>query len=295
MMNKKYVKLANNETIAYLEKGSGEKTLLLIHGNFSSAVYYQPLFDRLPETIHTYAMDLRGYGDSSYNHRILSLKDFAKDIKLFMDELNIEKAYVVGWSLGGGVVMELAAHYPERVEKLVLINSSTHKGYPVFKKDASGKMIVGSTYRDADEMSCDPIQVKPLLEALNGKNFGFVKYIFDVTIYTVNKPQEADNFIYINESLKQRNLADADYALASQNMSDTPNAYKEGENTIKNITMPVLHFWGTKDITVPESMVMENMHALSKQSTYIKFENCGHSPLVDKPDELTEAILRFIL
>lgn len=293
-MNKKYVKLANNETVAYLEKGSGEKKLLLIHGNFSSSVYYQPLFDRLPETIHTYALDLRGYGDSSYNHRVLSLKDFAKDIKLFMDEMTIEKAFVVGWSLGGGVVMELAAHYPERVEKLILLNSSTHRGYPVFKKDSSGKMIFGSAYHDADEMANDPVQVKPLLEALSGKNFGFVKYIFDVTIYTVNKPTEADNFIYINESLKQRNLADADFALASQNMSDTPNAYKDGENTIKNITMPVLHVWGTKDITVPEAMILENIQALSKQSTYVKFEDCGHSPLVDKPNELCDTILDFI-
>jgi len=293
-MNKKYVKLANNETVAYLEKGSGEKKLLLIHGNFSSSVYYQPLFDRLPETIHTYALDLRGYGDSSYNHRVLSLKDFAKDIKLFMDEMKIEKAFVVGWSLGGGVVMELAAHYPERVEKLILLNSSTHRGYPVFKKDSSGKMIFGSAYHDADEMANDPVQVKPLLEALSGKNFGFVKYIFDVTIYTVNKPTEADNFVYINESLKQRNLADADFALASQNMSDTPNAYKDGENTIKNITMPVLHVWGTKDITVPEAMILENIQALSKQSTYVKFEDCGHSPLVDKPNELCDTILDFI-
>ena len=293
-MNKKYIHLANNETLAYLEKGSGSKTLILIHGNFSSSMYYLPLFNRLPEDIHTYAMDLRGYGDSTYFQRVLSLKDFAKDIKLFMDALHIEKAFIVGWSLGGGVAMELAAHYPERVEKLVLINSSTHKGYPVFKKDESGKAIVGAAYVNADEMALDPIQVKPLAEAQSGKNFAFVKYIFDITIYTVNKPTEEETFLYINESLKQRNLADADFALASQNMSDVANFYKDGEKTIHNVTMPVLHIWGTKDITVPEYMILENIKALETVSTYVRFEDCGHSPLVDKPDDLTKEILKFI-
>jgi len=239
-------------------------------------------------------MDLRGYGDSTYNHRINSLKDFASDIADFMEALEIKSAAVVGWSLGGGVVMELAAHYPHLVDKLVLINSTTHKGYPVFKKDKDGKMLFGQVYASPEEMASDPIQVKPLLEAMQAKNFAFVKYIFDVTIYTVSKPDPADNEIYINESLKQRNLPDADFALATQNMSPDPGFYGRGEDTIKNIGCPVLHIWGDKDITVPELMIEANIAALKDKSTYILYQNCGHSPLVDCPDELQKAIIDFI-
>lgn len=293
-MEKKYVKLENNETYAYIEQGSGDKNLLLIHGNFSSSLYYMPLLERMPKDIHVVAMDMRGFGDSSYEQRIHSLKDFAKDISLFMKALAIQQAVVVGWSLGGGVAMELAAHYPSLVSKLVLINSTTHKGYPVFKKDDKGQMIFGSAYQDADEMATDPIQVKPLLQALAAKNLDFLKYIYDITIYTVNKPTPEANQIYITESLKQRNLADADFALATQNMGEMPSAYHPGENTISRIQVPVLHFWGTKDITVPEMMVLGNIEALKEQSTYIRFEDCGHSPLVDKPDELTQNILDFM-
>ncbi len=293
-MEKKFVTIANHETIAYLEKGQGERNVILVHGNFSSSVYYKPILDRLPSNVHAYAPDLRGYGDSTYINRILSMKDFSRDIKLFMDALGIESATIIGWSLGGNVSMELAAHYPAKVEKLVLINSGSHKGYPVFKKDATGKMIFGEVYSSADEMANDPVQVKPLMDAQFAKNFAFVKYIFDITIYTVNKPTEEDNLLYINETMKQVNLPDADYALASQNMSSEPNFYKSGENTIHRIKAPVLHFWGTKDITVPETMVQDNINALTTQSTYIKFENCGHSPLVDKPDELVTSIFEFI-
>ena len=293
-MEKKFVKLANNETYAYVEKGIGEQKIVLIHGNFSSSLYYLPLIDRLPENFKVYAMDLRGYGDSSYIQRITSLKDFANDVALFMDALEITSAVIVGWSLGGGVAMEFGAHHPEKTEKLVLIDSTTHMGYPVFKKDEKGQMIFGATYKDADEMASDPIQVKPLVDALNAGSFDFVKYIFDLTIYTVAKPSIDDNKIYIGESLKQRNLPDADFALASQNMSDICLPYSKGDNTIRLIKAPTLHIRGTRDITVPEMMIQANIEAIKSKSTYIKFENCGHSPLVDMPDELTKAIIDFV-
>jgi len=293
-MNKKQIKLANNETYTYLEQGSGNKYLILIHGNVSSSVYFKPLLENLPKDIHVFAPDLRGFGDSSYNKRIDSLKDFALDIKLFMEELNIPKATVLGWSLGGGVVMELAAHYPELIEKLILLNSTTYKGYPVFKKDANNQVLFGKVYKTREEMAKDPLQVLPLLNAYETKNYEMLKYIYNLTIYTVNKPSEEDYLLYLDESMKQRNLVDVDFALASLNMGDTHNLYNEGENTIKNITCPILHLWGSQDKTVPEMMVLDNYNALKDLSTYIKFDNAGHSLLVDKPLELAEKVMDFI-
>lgn len=292
-MEKKHLHLSNNETYYYLEQGMGDSFMILIHGNLSSSVYYYPLLERLPENVHVYAPDLRGFGDSSYHSRVTSLVDLADDISLFMTGLNIPKAIVVGWSLGGGVAMEFAAKYPEKVEKLVLLNSTTHKGYPIFKKDASNQMMIGQVYSSPEEMANDPIQVKPLLETFRTQNFEFLKMIYDMTIYTVNKPSEEASKLYIGESLKQRNLPDVDFALASQNMSNQPSFYSLGKNNISNITMPVLHLWGDKDKTVPEVFVLDNVKALEANSKYIRLEDCGHSLLVDKPDELAKIILDF--
>lgn len=293
-MEKKLVTLKNQETYAYLEKGHGDKYLILVHGNFSSGIYYKPLIDRLPENIHVFAPDLRGFGDSSYEKRVSSLKELADDLVMFMDALKIDKADIAGWSLGGGVVMEFAAHYPKRVNKLILINSTTHKGYPVFKKDANNQMKLGEAYSSKEEMAEDPVQVKPLLMALEAKNFAFVKYIYDLTIYTYNKPSDEDNMLYLTDSLKQRNLVDVDWALANLNMGKDFNFYQMGQNTISLIKAPALHIWGSHDKTVPEFMILDNIKALEEQSTYVKFDQCGHSPLVDKPDELTKVILDFI-
>lgn len=293
MLEKKYVTLKNGETYAYLEKGTGDKVLVLIHGNLSSSVYYKPLIDRLPEDIRVIAPDLRGFGNSSYQNPFDSLATLATDIQLLLSELKISKAHIAGWSLGGGVGMEFAARYPRSTEKLILINSTTHKGYPIFKKDAQNAPIFTEGYKNKDDMAKDPIQVKPILEAIATENAFFMSYIYDLTIYTNKKPSPEDSQLYIAETLKQRALVDADFALASLNMSDTPNLYAKGDGSIKQIKADTLMFWGTLDKTVPEYMVLDNLKAIPN-AKYVKFDDCGHSPLVDKPNELANEILAFI-
>jgi pimeloyl-ACP methyl ester carboxylesterase len=293
MLEKKYVTLKNGETYAYLEKGTGSNVLVLIHGNLSSSVYYMPLIQRLPEDIRVIAPDLRGFGNSSYQNPFDSLATLATDIQLLLSELKISKAHIAGWSLGGGVAMEFAARYPKSTNKLILINSTTHKGYPIFKKDAQNAPIFTEGYKNKEDMAKDPIQVKPILEALATENAFFMSYIYDLTIYSNKKPSPEDSQLYIKETLKQRALVDANFALASLNMSDTPNLYSKGDGSIKQIKADTLMFWGTLDKTVPEYMVLDNLKAIPN-AKYVKFDDCGHSPLVDKPDELANEILAFI-
>lgn len=293
-MEKRSITLKNGEVIYYVEQGSGDETLVLIHGNFSSSLHFTPLLKRLPKDLHVVALDLRGFGDSSYYRRISSLKDFAEDVKLFLDAKVIKKAHVIGWSLGGGIALEFAAHYPEMTDKLILINSASYKGYPVFKKDEKGQMKMGETYQSPEELASDPVQVIPLLMAQKNKDFNTMAYIWNLTIYTVNKPSEEENKVWINESLKQRNLVDADWALATFNMSDQHNFYRQGSHEITKVKAEVLHIWGKNDIVVPEYMIQENIAALKELSTYIAYDDCGHSPLVDVPDLLTKDILNFI-
>ena len=211
-----------------------------------------------------------------------------------MKQKEISFVSIVGWSLGGGVALEIAAAHPELVDKLILINSTTHRGYPVFKKDSNNQFLVGQVYESPEELGKDPVQVIPLLEAQKNKNFAVMSWVYDQTIYTVNKPTSEQNELWINEALKQRNLIDADWALANLNISSQHNFYNAGTNNIQNVKCPVLHTWGKKDIIVPEYMVIENVKALEKQSSLIVYDNCGHSPLVDVPDQLTKDIVDFI-
>jgi 2-hydroxy-6-oxonona-2,4-dienedioate hydrolase len=294
MYEKQSIELANGETYRYIQKDGGKHAILLIHGNMSSSVHYKPLLDRLPAEFTLYAPDLRGFGDSTYHTPIETLEDLADDLYLFMQAKGISKASLVGWSTGGGIALEFAAKYPSLTHKLVLIESTSHKGYPIFKKNTDGSPLVGQPYASKNEMAQDPVQVLPALNAFTNQDAAFMSWLWDVAIYTHGKPTADDNALYIEETLKQRNLVDIDWALAVINMSKDASAYSAGKGTIGRVQSPVLHIWSKKDAVVPEYMLNENFEALQKLSTKIIYEDSGHSPLIDCPDRLAEDIVWFL-
>ena len=109
---KKYRISIGKEDIAFVDQGQGE-VVLMIHGNMSSCIHYGPLIERIKHKFRCVAVDLRGFGDSSYNERFDTLDELAEDVNLFTERMGIKSYYLVGWSNGGGVSLKLAAKYPE--------------------------------------------------------------------------------------------------------------------------------------------------------------------------------------
>ena len=293
-IEKKFAKIPNGENIAYVEKGTGDKVVVLVHGNFSSSYHYEPLYKNIPDDYRVIAPDLRGYGDSSYNTPINTLHELADDVVALLKKLKVKKAVFVGWSLGGCVVQSIAARYNKLVEKLVLVASGSCKGYPVFKKDASFQNIIGATYANKEELALDPVTVAPMVNTQRTKNYKFMEQIWNMTIYTgPNKPDEESSAIFLEETCKQVNLVDADWALMTFNISNETSFYSSGEDIAKNITCPVLAINGRLDITVPEIMTSENRtHIPGLVQKY--YANAGHSILVDDIESLTKDILEFV-
>ena len=96
--------------------------------------------------------------------------------------------------------------------------STTHKGYPVYKKDAQGNQLVGEVYQTPEEMATDPIQVLPLLTVINSQNSSAMAQALSALAL---KPVSAEELnIMALESIKQRNLIDADWAISNINMGD---------------------------------------------------------------------------
>ncbi|GHV95370.1 alpha/beta hydrolase [Spirochaetia bacterium] len=284
---KKAVALPNGETFTYIEQGEGE-IILLIHGNMSSSVHFLPLFDRLPGA-RLVAPDLRGFGDSSYNAGFSSLRELAEDVKLFVEALGISRAHIVAWSTGGGVAFELAAAYPELVASIFVIEGVGYKGYPLFRKTGDGSFV---PYANKEELAADPA-VAPPLAAFHAQNAAFFEQLWNMAIYPVNKPGAEENKLYIAETLKQRNLVDVDWALASFNMSAEHNGYNMGTGAIAKINCPISFTCAERDLVVPPATTRENAAAI-KGSKVLDYKNCGHSPLVDCPDRLAADILAHV-
>jgi len=293
-MVKKQIKLKNNETISYLTRGNTNKVLLLVHGNTSSGIFFEPLFGLIPKDITLIVPDLRGFGNSSYNKRIEEINDFSIDLKYFLDDLKIDKVDILGWSLGGAIALDFALTYPDAVNNLILLSSGSLRGYPTFKKDEKGQPIFPEVYGSKEELALDFVQILPLLNIYETKNYDSLKAIFDYVIYTgKNKPSDEDNKRWLSETMKQRNLVDVNWALANFNLSDSPNFYSKGSGKIKELKADTLILWGDRDVTVPKYMFDENTNAI-KEARVIIYEGSGHSLIVDEPKRLVKDILEFI-
>ncbi|MDP3487335.1 MAG: alpha/beta hydrolase, partial [Bacillota bacterium] len=276
------------------EAGAGEKTLLLIHGNMSSSIHWDVLIEQLESHFKLYAIDLRGFGDSTYNSPIDSIKDFAGDVKTFLALKNINSFAVVGWSTGGGVALELAADLPEQVTHVILLESVGVKGYPMFKKDATGQPILTELIKTREDIASDAVQVVPILHAYATGNSALLKMVWDAVIYNRVQPEPARYERYLEGMLKQRNLVDVDYALITFNMTDEHNGVVAGSNRLSLVNGPVLVIQGELDYVVPASVGHDTANRLGIRAQLALMPNCGHSPLTDDLAGLLVLIINFL-
>lgn len=110
--------LPDGRIFSWCEKGSGAP-LVLIHGWGSSATIFAQLMAQLPAQ-HTLAPDLPGYGTSSAAENV-DLASLASDFIAWFDALGFETVTLCGWSFGGILAQHLAARFPQRVQRLILI------------------------------------------------------------------------------------------------------------------------------------------------------------------------------
>lgn len=107
------------------------KPLVLVHGNCSSSLFYQRLMLALPADIRPIAVDLRGYGhtEPAAIDATRGLRDFADDVWAVCDALGLDRVNLFGWSMGGGVVMQMTIDQPARVSSLSLQNPVSPYGF----------------------------------------------------------------------------------------------------------------------------------------------------------------------
>jgi pimeloyl-ACP methyl ester carboxylesterase len=109
----------NGINLYYETRGSG-RPLILLHGGLGSGEMFGPILPTLAENHQVIAVDLQGHGRTADIDRPLDIRVMADDIAALIDHLGLEKADLVGYSLGGGVAFFTAVKNPGKVGKLVM-------------------------------------------------------------------------------------------------------------------------------------------------------------------------------
>lgn len=281
---KKYVNLINGETYAYIEKGKAKKTVLLLHGNLASSVHMVTLMDKLKEEYRVIAPDLRGFGDSSFNQPFMSLKELAFDVLLFCKAINIQNAFVLGWSTGFGVAMELAIICPSIVTGLFSLEGMSVKGY--YSEQRETKIFTSFQKMNEDQtMNFIP-------KALANKDYEVIKAVWTKTL--LKSPIQDDLLtLYVKETMKQRSQSYINWCWVNFNISDEANLYTKGNGLMNQIKCPIHITLAENDNVVTPKMIQENINRFKSAKVY-RFIKGGHCLHFDELDKITQ-ILKTII
>jgi len=117
-----FVRAANGLRFAYVEQGERDgPVLLLLHGYTDSHRSFDLIRPHFPESWRVISLTQRGHGKSDKPQAGYSTGDMAADVDAFMTALGIERAVLVGHSMGSAIALQTAADFPGRVDGLVLI------------------------------------------------------------------------------------------------------------------------------------------------------------------------------
>lgn len=103
----------------YEEQGAGEP-LILLHGNGGDCSYFSGQMDAFARRFRTIALDTRGHGASPRGEKPFTISQFADDLADFMDEREIARAHLLGFSDGGNIALVYALEHPNRVHGLIV-------------------------------------------------------------------------------------------------------------------------------------------------------------------------------
>ncbi|TMR97579.1 alpha/beta fold hydrolase [Nonomuraea basaltis] len=105
--------------------------VLFVHGNVSSAAFWRDSMAALPEGYRPLAVDLRGFGETDPEpvDATRGLRDYSDDVLELIGELGLDGVHLVGWSLGGGVVLQALRDRPAAVKSVTLVNPISPYGF----------------------------------------------------------------------------------------------------------------------------------------------------------------------
>jgi len=263
--------------LSYRTGGSG-RVLLLIHGITNSSTSWEPVAAQLATRFTVIAPDLLGHGESAKPRGDYSLGASASLMRDLMLALGHERATIVGHSLGGGIAMQMAYQFPERVERLVLV-SSGGLGRAVTP-------VLRAVALPAAEYVLPLLASQPLVSA-GSKLGGWVEQIglrvgADITAM-------AAGFASLQDIEARRafvHTARSVIDISGQRVSATDKLYLAK-------AVPTLILWGDRDSIIPARHGIR-AHEQMPGSRLKVFGGVGHFPHHDDPAGFSAALTDFV-
>lgn len=250
------------QKIKYVEAGSGPVVVLLhgLGGNSTNWAFNTPA---LAQKFRVIVPDQVGFGGSDkplINYRIGTYVDF---LDKFLAELKVERATLVGNSMGGWIAALYALRYPAKVERLVLVDSAGFA--PPKEFDLNALAGLNPATRDEMKRLAGMVFYNPMFKSDAAVDVLLAQRLTAGDGYTIQRLVES---IYRGDDMLDGKLA--------------------------AIKQPVLIVWGREDGLTPLAREGEKFKRELPAAQFVVFEQCGHVPQVEKAAEFNAAVLKFL-
>jgi pimeloyl-ACP methyl ester carboxylesterase len=264
---------------AYVRAGSGP-ALLLLHGIGNNCQTWAGVIERLAESHTVVAPDLLGHGDSDKPRGDYSIAAYANGMRDLLSVLDIEKATVVGHSLGGGIALQFAYQFPERCERIALVGSGGLG--PELSAGLRAATLPGAEL---------------VLTALTGVSgplrmgFAAVHRVGQVAGWRrVRDLAEAGDALLALKNVEARRA----FLRTLRGVADTHGqAVTALDRLYLANSIPMLVVWGSRDPIVP-ALHAETVRTLVPTARVEVFQGAGHWPHLDDPDRFCDVLLDFV-
>ncbi|MBU2938998.1 alpha/beta hydrolase [Lacinutrix sp. C3R15] len=266
--------------ISYIKEGSGEKTMLFVHGLSSNSDAWSKNIHALKDQYTCVALDLPGFGKSSKPDVAYTPSYFAEILHKFICKLKLDNVVLVGHSMGGQASIKLATIYKEDIKQLILVAPA---GLEQFS-EVNANVLKGFF---------TPEMVKNTTDEQIEKNYALNFY---------KLPEEASKMIADRKQIKLATDFDAHCHAIVNSISGMLNdpVYDD----LAQITHKTLVVFGTKDMLIPNRYLNPNLTTKQvgaiasekiKEVQVAFVEDAGHFVQFEKPTEVNLLIEKFVV
>jgi pimeloyl-ACP methyl ester carboxylesterase len=270
-----------------LAANSRNPVLVFIHGWLLSRQYWQPLLEQITSEYQCLLYDLRGFGDSQVlpnlasknkivRNRNYTLAAYAEDLDLLLKSLNIDKAWLVGHSLGGSIALWGAKSISEKVEGVICLNS----GGGIYLKEEFER------FRNVGQQL---VRFRPhWLSKLPWLDLVFARMMVERPLSSRWGRQRIIDFV----------RADRQAALGALLDSTTETEVHLLPKIVAQLKQPVYFIAGKQDQVMELKYVhhLASFHQLFKEnySNVIEIADCGHLSMLEQPEKVAKIIANIV-
>jgi pimeloyl-ACP methyl ester carboxylesterase len=262
----------------YLEAGQrGAPPVVLLHGLGATGASFLPTLWDLSRDHHVFAVDLPGFGESDKPVRPLHPAYFAKWLVAFLDAVALERAHLIGNSMGGRIALEVGLRHPARVDRLVLLAPSlAWRRY---------RAAVGLVRMLRPELGALPL---PMLHRLVLRSLRSI-FAHPERVPAAAMNAAADEFVRVFATPRGRI---AFFHAAREIYLEDPHGATGFWDRLPTLSPPAYFVFGGRDWLVPRSFVRHVRDAVPRARCDV-YPECGHVPQFEEPERTHKRVREF--